>query len=303
MQRYKMAFCTLEDVVLQLNYDAAAALGLTAGEQAIVNVESTNTKLRLKQLIFDASDEIMNQWFRWFVPVNATVSIYSYEHIWQHSWYRNTGAYRFKASYIEYGDLLSLSAVSLNGTSIDSGSYRLDPQHKRPFTGIAFDTSALTIPSASFGSALTLTGIWGYHENPDNMWSSSGMGTLQANLSSSATSFAATAGTVASFKTLQYLRIESEYLLVTDVLSSSPYTITVERGKNGSTAAAHLLGVAIEAYQIMPQVAEATRRHVIRLLRKSPEYADVAIVGEGNVTLDPETIKLSIPKREVWGDV
>lgn len=302
MQRYPMAFCTLEDVVLQLNYDAAAALGLTSGETAIIAVEDTNTKAFLKKLIIDASDEIINRWHRWFVPVDAVETVYAYEHIWGRSWYKANGAFRFKTSYIEYADLLALSAVSLEGTTLDSANYRLSPSHARPYTGVAFSSSAVQVPSLSdFNSSLALTGTWGYHKNPAGMWQS--IGTLAANMAINATSLTLATGNTA-IKTMQYLRIGTEYILTTAKTVGSPNdTITIERGKNGSTAAAALSGATIEAYQIMPQVAEATRRHVIRLLRKSPEYADVAIVGEGNVTLDPETIKLSLPVREVWGDV
>lgn len=301
MQRYRMAFCTLSDVVLQLNYDAASALSMTS-VQSIIDNESANVKARLKQLILDASDEIMNQWHRWFVPTIEAVTLYSDEYIFNKSLSRYGSGFRILLDYLDYADLLSITSLTIDDSVVSSSYYRAYPSYQRPARGISLDRLSVQAPlGSSFGSAMTITGQWGYHENPTQMWSS--IGTLQAGLNSSATSFVATAGTVSSFQIYQYLRIDSEFLFVTDVLSSSPYTITVQRGINGSTAASHLSAASIDAYQIMPQVAEATRRHVIRLLRKSPEFADVALVGEGNVTLDPETIKLSIDKREAWGDV
>lgn len=302
MQRYRMAFCTLSDVVLQLNYDAASALSLSAGQQAIVDVESTNVKTRLKQLILDASDEIMNKWHRWFVPTIEAVTLYSDEYIFNKSISRYGTGFRILLDYLDYADLLSITSLSIDGSVVSSSYYRAYPSFSRPARGLSLDRLSVQAPLGnSFASAMTITGQWGYHENPSSMWSS--IGTLQAGINSSVTSFVATADTVANFAIYQYLRIDSEFLFVTDVNSSTPYTITVQRGVNGSTAASHLIAASVDAYQIMPQVAEATRRHVIRLLRKSPEFADVALVGEGNVTLDPETIKLSLPIREVWGDV
>jgi hypothetical protein len=299
-QYYKTAFCTLDDVVTQYNLAVSPATNVSATKQAVITAMDTVQRILMKQLIFDASDEIMTEWHRSFVPFLATYTVKARSHAWRNSWSHCNGNYVFNLLRLPYADLLSLSEVTLNDEVISASSYELSPSDTYPAWQVSFDGDNVSLPTGTaFSTALELTGTWGYHENPGAMWSN--IGTLQANISDSATSFVATAGTVGDFETYQYLQIESEILFVTAVLSTAPYTITVERGARGSTAAAHLSTTAIKAYKQMPVVIKATRRRVINLMQKKAELANLVQIGEGVAEASTERIDLKLDKRLIWG--
>lgn len=297
---YQSAFITLNDVVKQYALSTSAATGISATTQAVIDALDTVQRTQLKQLLFDVSDEIMAQWHRTFVPFIASYTVMARSSAWRNGWSRCDGNLIFNLLRLPNADLLSLSSVVLDGETLSASYYALSPESVYPAWQVAFDADNVSIPSGTaFTTALVLSGTWGYHENPSAMWSS--IGTLQANLSDSATSFVATAGTVASFETYQYLQIDSEILFVTDVVSAAPYTITVERGARGSTAAAHTSTTAIKAYRQMPAVIKAVRRRVVNLMQKMPELANLVQIGEAAFEISPESIDLKIDKRLIWG--
>lgn len=287
MSYYRSAFCTLNQVLTQYGLTDAATIDIDPETQAVIDNLDTGQKILLKQLIYDASDEIIIDYQRMFVPfVNAYTVRPSMKAAWS-NWRYENGILRYYLQDLAYADLLSLSAVSVDGSTITDSYYRLEGN--APYDAITFDSTGVTL-SSGFSSNAVLTGTWGYHENPAMLWRS--IGTLQANLSDSATSFVATAGTVAEFETFQYLKIESELLFVTNVLSIEPYTVTVERGVRGSTAAAHVSTTAISAYRQMPIVIKATRRRVINLMQKRAELANILQTGETTFEISSEDIDL-----------
>lgn len=286
MSYYQSAFCTLNEVLTQFSIIDAPSVDIDPTTQAVIDSLDTGQKLLLKRLIFDASDEIIIDYQRMFVPFIHAYTINPGMEAWT-NWRSERGILRYYLQDLRYADLLNLSAVSVDGTSISGSYYRLDGS--APYDAITFDRAGVTLGS-TFSSNAVFTGTWGYHQNHDMMWRS--IGTLQANLSDSATSFVATSGTVASFEVYQYLKIDSEFLFVTDVLSAAPYTITVERGVRGSTAAAHTSTTAISAYQQMPIVTKATRRRVINLMQKRAELANLVQIRESAVEASTEDIDL-----------
>lgn len=285
MSYYRSAFCTLNEVLTQFAIIDAPSVDIDPTTQAVIDSLDTGQKLLLKRLILDASDEIIIDYERMFMPFIHSYTVRPSDTAWD--WRYERGVLRFMLQGLRYADLLSLSAVSVDGSSVSGSYYRLDGN--APYDAITFDSTGVTLGS-SFSSNAVFAGTWGYHQNPDVMWRS--IGTLQANLSDSATSFVATADTVASFEVYQYLKIDSEFLFVTDVLSTAPYTITVERGARGSTAAAHTSTTAIAAYQQMPIVTKATRRRVINLMQKRAELANLVQIGETAVEASTENIDL-----------
>jgi hypothetical protein len=119
--------------------------------------------------------------------------------------------------------------------------------------------------------AIEVRGIWGYHPNWSKAWANSG-DTVQDNpLSSSATSLTvldADAGNPPRFQVGQLLKIESEYLRVTAIDSESNI-LTVERGAEGTTAAAHVLNTAISIYQVPQDIALLAIRWALWLYREA----------------------------------
>jgi hypothetical protein len=104
-------------------------------------------------------------------------------------------------------------------------------------------------------NAVTVSGIWGWHDDWENAWRSSG-DTVQNNpLSSGAATVTVSDADGADvelntprFQAGQLLKIDSEYLRVLAV-NTATNVLTVLRGVNGTTAASHTLGTAIAIYQ------------------------------------------------------
>jgi len=137
-------------------------------------------------------------------------------------------------------DLLSLSAVSVteNGDWTDeeswteSSHFELTPYNDFPKHGmVLLDIGYKSWPSAQ--KSIKLTGVWGYGdgESADPWEASAATGTLDSTSDTSLTVDSATGLAVG-----QTLKIEDEQVFCTAL---SGTTLTVERGKNGTTAAAH----------------------------------------------------------------
>lgn len=299
MSYYQGAFITLNDVIKQYALSTSAATGVSATTQATIDAMDLVQKTQLKQLLFDVSDEIMTQWHRTFLPFVHTYTVKARSSAWRKGWSSCNGELLFNLLRLPNADLLSLSSVTLNDTVLDSAYYDLSPDSLYPAWQVSFDSAYVTLPTGiAFNTELELAGTWGYHENPLDMWRANGA--LLGNITSSATSFTATTGTI---ETCQYLKIGTEFLFVTAVTVGATDTITVERGVRGSTAAAHTLADVIYAYRQMPAVIKATRRRVVNLMQKMPELANLVQIGESAVQASTESIDLQIDKRTLWESV
>lgn len=296
---HQSAFITLNDVVKQYGLSTSAATSVTATTQAVIDAMDTVQKTQVKQLLFDVSDEIMNDWHRTFIPFISSHTVKARSSEWRNGWSWCNGNYVFNLLRVPYGDLLELSSVVLNGETLSASYYELSPSDTYPAWQVSFDGDNVTLPTGTaFSTSLVLNGTWGYHENPSAMWTANGA--LLGNMTSSATSFAATTGTI---ETYQYLKIGTEIIFVTAVTVGATDTITIERGARGSTAAAHTLADVIYKYQQMPSVIKGVRRRVVNLMQKMSELANLVQIGESTFEASTENIDLGIDKRLVWGSV
>lgn len=293
MKHYRNAYTTLDDVTRQFLIDNAA-LEHASNVDALITLAQTNTVTYLKRLLFDVSSTIHNYLGRTFVPYQETVSYYS-NYTNTEFWY-DKKAQAYKLNLDE--DCLSVTSVAVDDVALTASSgYRLANLNRTP-NDVLILASVPTL--STFESSIDITALWGYHENYSNAWSS--IGTLQADISStSATTFVATAGTVALFETYAYLKIDSEFMFVTSVLTTAPYTITVERGVNGTTAATHSSGTTVSAYQQMANVAQETRRLVIRAYSLRDASNNVYVSGEEIRELVETEFSLNINGRVVFG--
>lgn len=155
------------------------------------------------------------------------------------------------------------STISLNDIQVLAGS-RL-----ALINGAAFNYDVTPV------NAIAVTGIWGWHDDWGEAWFSSG-DTVQNNpLSSGATSLTVAAadgadssGQTPRFQVGQLLRIEAEYVRVTGV-DTGTNVLSVQRGTNGTTAAAHVQNTLIEVYQ-PPRDAEMLCLRVAAWLYREP---------------------------------
>lgn len=123
--------------------------------------------------------------------------------------------------------------------------------------------------------AVTVTGLWGMHDDWANAWRSSADTVQNAPLSSSATALTVTDADGADALTLlprfqvgQILQIESEFVFVVAV-NTLTNVLTVQRGVLGTAAVSHTQNTPISIYQ-PPRAAELLCLRVAAWLYREP---------------------------------
>lgn len=161
-------------------------------------------------------------------------------------------------------DLLELTGLADASGELDIADVLLLPGGEsasvlRRFGGTAFvwDDSPV--------QAVTVSGVWGWHDRPGAMWRDSGAALLAVldatatTISTGDSSDADASGESPRFKTGHLLRIGGEYLRVTGI-NRDAHTLAVMRGVHGTDAASHSAGVRIETYQPPADIAMLTLR-------------------------------------------
>jgi len=150
-----------------------------------------------------------------------------------------------------------------------------------PYSAIRANAAgAFTFPSNRHG--ISVVGSWGWTLDTE------AVGTLNGGIDASVTTLTMTAGH--TVEALNTLLIGSEQLYVTAVATNS---VTVQRARNGTTAASHLTAAAVLAYQYPDDITEATAIQALRLFRRSdapfgiagaPEVGQTAVIAR----VDPD---------------
>ena len=179
---------------------------------------------------------------------------------------------RYKLSLGE--DALTVSSVVYNDVTLDPTQWRLHPANVYPSTQLAIDpANGAGFDSSDFNAGIEVTGVWGYHEQISQAWTN--VETIAGSITSSATSL--TVANAARYETLQYIRIEDEYLQIS-AINTSTNVLTVQRGVNGTTAAAHS-AFAIDKFNVMPDISYCATRlaawsYQSRSMLQTLQYAD-----------------------------
>lgn len=155
-------------------------------------------------------------------------------------------------------DLLTLLALTDAAGVIPLEAACLVPDDTAPTStliltnGWAFSCDALGMASVS------VRGVWGWHDDPAQMWRDSGDTVRDAVLAAGTTTLTVSdvaapdaLGSTPRFQVGQLLKIDEEYVLVLTVtqVTDADDVLTVQRGINGTTAAQHVQGAAIAVYQ------------------------------------------------------
>ncbi|MEO8609955.1 MAG: hypothetical protein ABI690_18825 [Chloroflexota bacterium] len=181
-------------------------------------------------------------------------------------------------------DLLELSTLANgDGTTVPLNNVVLLPDDA-PAGGLLLTAGSSFIWTQTPIQAVTVTGIWGWHERWATAWRDSS-DTVQNNpLSSSATSITVVdadgldiTGETPRFQVGHLLKIESEYLRVLTV-NTATNVLTVLRGVNGTTAASHALNTPIYTYQPAPDIAAIALTHAAHLYREPDAAAAAAAI-------------------------
>lgn len=167
--------------------------------------------------------------------------------------------------------LLSLTGVGINsqaltvGTNVQAYPVNSSPSFQLQLMGDAWYSWYTAYCSDVRGpQSATITGIWGYHADYANAWLT--VDALEANIDASVTSLTVAdvggtnpLGDAPRLSAGNVIQIETEWMDVT-ATDDATNSVTVRRGVNGSTAAAHTAGTAVQVFQ----VDESIKRAVVR---------------------------------------
>jgi hypothetical protein len=134
-----------------------------------------------------------------------------------------------------------------------------------------------------------VTGTWGYHPDYSNAFDS--VDTVQDNpLTAAATSITVSDadgadlwGFTPRFSPGNLIKIEDELIDVTAV-NTTTNVLTVRRGRNGTTAAAHAQDTAISVYQVDERIQRAVTRQATLLYARRGAYQVETLDGVGVIT-------------------
>lgn len=207
-------------------------------------------------------------------------------------------------------DLLELTTLTTkNGatTVLAADSFLTGPngnEYQTPFQRIKLKENGTTTVFEFDGTKLgsnSVTGVWGYHDEWADAWQdSTDVVKDAAGIDASVTSIEVADvdgndinGLPFRFKEQQLIRIESEYMWITDMDRGSPQSLTVRRGMNGSTAAAHALDTQIDTFVPMNDVRLAMRTLVTFLYERKDSIGtqdDRPMAGPDGVLVLPHTL-------------
>ncbi len=199
-------------------------------------------------------------------------------------------------------DLLSISSFTTDedgsksyATTLATTDYEL---YSGSATRVAYRWAKLSNESTvgsfanSIRNGVRITGSWGYgNDISATPYSDSGAVVNTGGITSSATTHALATGKGASFQAGQTIRIATEQMFISSI---STDTLTLVRGLNGTTAAAHLAADLIYIYSYPAPIVDATLIHASRIWdRRKSAFATSsgnAVTGEYQVYkgLDPD---------------
>ncbi len=120
--------------------------------------------------------------------------------------------------------------------------------------------------------AVSITGVWGWHDRWTRAWRDSGDSIRGASLTAAASSFSVTDtdgsdedGNSPRFQIGQLLRIKDEYLRLTGIDRASN-RLRAQRGVNGTEAAAHAQDAPVEVYCAPPAIRDLCLRYAELLI-------------------------------------
>ncbi len=207
-------------------------------------------------------------------------------------------------------DLLAIVTLT-NGDSavVANTDYVLRPSNVSPKNAVELlPSKGLTWTYGDdWQEALSIDGLWGYHEEWDGAWVATGETVPSGGLSDSATTLVVTdsarldAWGNKAFGIGQLLRIDSEYVVVRSVtVTTGPpvtHTLTLFRAANGTTAAAHLQDAVIERFVPMADVEGATAALVVWLYKSRDTIGEKMQFLDGTQLITneaPAHIKLTL---------
>lgn len=243
--------------------------------QRELQASATSSDALLTQYIHAISAKIQQELNRTCMPYLATKSYdYTSDNIWN------------ARTLQTHDDLLSVTTLTNADSTIASSAFVLRPNNVYPRESVLLKSGNSWSSGTEIIDAVSIVGEWGYvpHIN-SNAWTLSSA-TVAADITDSATTLTVSDGSV--LQTLQYIRLESEIVQITNI---STNTLTITRAELGTTAAAHLVGAAIDKFTQLRDLQDATAQTVSYLYKTQQATGSRVRVYEGGVLevqeLDP----------------
>lgn len=275
--RYHVDLTSPEAVARQLNtVNPAGAVPAVITDKA--NAQYANFWAYVTECCQSASAFITAQTGRSFVPYRDSLTI-----VW------DDVKFDIKRGRLPLNeDLLILSTLDFGALSITASDYRVSPSSALPTDALFLSRTSMTGAVYDFGAAYVIDGIWGYVTNLSQAWTRA-----QASLSigsTTATAITVTVGTSVNYETLSYLKIDDEYLQVTDIDLATD-VLTVVRGVNGTTAAIHN-SAALYRFNPEPDVAKAATLLAAYFYQRRSDAAGSVQYSDGSINLDAYPINV-----------
>lgn len=184
-------------------------------------------------------------------------------------------------------DLLEvLTLTNGDGTVLSPSDYFLLPYMTPPYWGIKSTLSTeWRHNSKGDDFAISLLGLWGYHENANDMWKS--VGTLNITCNDTTLSIGIYSGH--SVQPGYIVKVDNEIM---QVVSTTVDTMVVERrGDNGSTAASHTIDTVVKAWMPMEDIKQSVIEMTQNVFaRRFGEGQTEATITAAGVVLTPKDI-------------
>jgi len=180
------------------------------------------------------------------------------------------------------GWLISTTTVTAYDDTDRGASTVLTEGYNADFFLVPYNASPKTILKLNEDTSNTLDagqqtfsilGEWGYTSETESST------TADAITSTTATSISATSAT--DLGPAQTILIDSEQLYITAISSN---TLTVQRGVNGTTAATHSGGVALNNY-VYPELVVQACLDIAKLIFRNRDLGSAATIGGGEMSM------------------
>lgn len=268
-------------------------------------LEQAKAEARAKEGYADADDKALDYLSRALDFVTARIDKFTKKTFWPEirtDYYDARGPHLIDHRLLELTKMpyLSITSVTdgLGGTLAEGTDFYPWPRGRSPITALRLLLNS-GLSWTSYGTdwrdAIAVTGIAGYHENYTEAWIDSG-DTIQddGSISSSETLITCTDvdeedayGQSPRFSPGNLIRLGTEFCEVLKV-NPSTNTLTVRRGVNGSTKAAHNEGVTIEVWQPDLNIQRAALRWVGYLFQRRGAFEETSYDGIATVKFPPD---------------
>jgi len=221
---------------------------------------------------------------RTFVPYRETKTVYFATEIRENRFYYDSGLGCYMLELED--DLLAIDSLTWDETEL-TDEYRTvglgNSADEYPYTRILFNGSSAPAYDTDFDTAIEIEGEWGVHDS--NRYDYSDITIITAAIDdTTSTSVSVADDEGALFEVYQYIRIDDELMLITDIDSSGdPDILTVERGVNGFTAAIHDNGSTIKRWNVVRDVEELGTRIVAYFMQKRSDTGEYVTLVDGSL--------------------